>query len=577
MYETMTAQGRNTFSAGPAPGHKRDLLREGSFKPPPVLSAEDESLQDVKKISPTLQQPQSAITSSPLPPDFMLIKRKWHYLEGVFLESNAEPRQGMAESVVEFRFANYFQDEMVLQRGEPGSEIWGFGEVGQNVVVTFAGQTLAASVNGSGVWGVRLPSMEAGGPYEISASSSMKNLTVDIKIESVLFGDVWLCSGQSNMEFSVEWMFNGSQEVRGASSYPTIRFIEIMQSRSHVPLKEPLIRQEWSSPDSDKLKEFSGICWAFGRRLQERLHIPIGLIGAYYGNSPIKAWSSSEVMDDCRDHTGNTDWNYGLGGAKGDRTVLWNAMIAALLPLEIKGVLWYQGESDANVNFVGFLCMFPVMIKSWRTHFRRPNLPFGFVQLACRDDEPGIATPEIRWHQTADLGVVPNELLPNTFMAVALDLSDPGAPLGQHHPRHKEEIAERLFFGALNVAYNIATPFQGPSPASVRSSNGHATITFINGPIILRSNLSSAFDVCCQGGATAGTNFRWEDCPEWKPVTIISTTDVDLTLDTSVCRQFTLQFIRYAWQTTPCPYLQCALYGADTALPAGPFVAPVTN
>ncbi|OQV19868.1 Sialate O-acetylesterase [Hypsibius exemplaris] len=490
-------------------------------------------------------------------------KWHWHWMDRVRRDPLAERQRATG---VEFRFANYFQDNMVLQRGEPGPEIWGFGEAKQNVSLTFKGQQLDTSVDGNGIWRIRLPITEAGGPYVIHASSVVAKSPVDIKIRSVLFGDVWLCSGQSNMEFFVERMFNASQELEAASTYRMIRFTEILQSESPQPVLEPLIRQVWSSPDAVTLKEFSAVCWAFGRRLQEKLHIPIGLIGSYYGGTPIRAWSDPGVISHCNKSTKPFKSRSNTADSG-----LWNAMIAPLLLLEINGAIWYQGEADASGDYNGYLCMFPTMIESWRRQFRRPTMPFGFVQLADKDGED-VGTPVVRWHQTADVGVVPNAVLQNVFMAVAMDLSDPESPYNAIHPRYKEEVAERLFLGALTVAYNLSTPFQGPSPVALSYSKSSVLITFKDGPISLRTNLSSAFEVCC-GDSDEMSN--WTDCKAWEAVTALGNTETSLTLDVASCGQKVVQFVRHAWKTTPCAYLQCAVYGADTALPAGPFVLPV--
>ncbi|OQV19867.1 Sialate O-acetylesterase [Hypsibius exemplaris] len=500
----------------------------------------------------------------------------WHFGGGKWRNPSKESHHGRGDpsddnSVVEFRFANYFQDRMVLQRGSPGAEIWGFGEPGQNVSLKFGGLELEGTVDDNSIWRIRLPPTEEGGPYEIEAWSRVEGTPEDIRIHSVLFGDVWLCSGQSNMEMRVDWMFSGLNELRMANSYDTIRFTEIMQSGSPTPVLEPLIRQGWSLPNSVTLKEFSAVCWAFGRRLQERLQIPIGLIGSYYGGTTIKAWSDSRVGAHCHEQVAlHQSFKFG------DDSVVWNAMMAPLLPLEIKGVLWYQGETDAINDYNSYLCMFPAMIESWRSHFRQPALPFGFVQLADIVGE-FVGWPIVRWHQTADKGEVPNSILKNTFMAVAMDLPDEKSPHHTIHPRYKHEVAQRLLAGALNIAYNMSTTFKGPSPSTVSKINDSVLITFKEGPISLRGNLSSTFEICC--GDLDGSNgtLNWANCTQWRAVTVSEHTNTSLTLDASVCQGKIVQFVRYAWKTTPCPFLECTIYGADSALPAGPFMLPLST
>ncbi|OQV15381.1 Sialate O-acetylesterase [Hypsibius exemplaris] len=508
----------------------------------------------------------------------LIYRQPWHYPDGLNLSPESQPKHGVGGTIVEFRFANYFHDAMVLQSGEPGPDLWGYGEVNRTVTIRFdVDHEFNVTVNESGIWRVRLPARGPGGPHSIYATSKVGDLRPpkNIDLHSVLFGDVWLCGGQSNMEFQVEWMVNGTEELKGASSYPLIRFMEVRQAQSPAPLSEVQIKQEWSLPNHVTLREFSGLCWAFGRRLHEKLKIPIGLIGSYYGGSPIMTWTDKVVIEKCRKVSGNVAYSYGIGN-KSDHSVLWNAMILPLISLELRGMIWFQGESDGQVNFAGFPCMFYAMIDSWRAYFRRPNLPFGFVQLACRpeDDLHGdvIAKPDIRWEQTAFLGVVPNKILKNAFMAVAMDLCDPQFTLGALHSPYKEEIAERLYAGALSMVYNISTPFHGPFPAVISTfKDGNTRIKYEDGPILLRNNISFAFEVCCGKSNSSA----WYSCGPWNEAPLSSITDTTVILDTSICKQLGVQFVRYAWRNTPCPYLQCAIYGADTALPAGPFVLPV--
>ncbi|OWA50365.1 Sialate O-acetylesterase [Hypsibius exemplaris] len=462
-----------------------------------------------------------------------LAKGQFHYLASIWLRAGAEPQHGIGGNVLEFRFASYFQNYMVLQRGGKGALIWGFGEPKAVVSLTFHLEWIARRtsdlqghenstmpkgrgheviVSDDGIWQIRLPPTEAGGPYEIRAWSTVSGTNLDIKINSVLFGDVWLCSGQSNMEFRVEWMMGGLEELKNASSFSNVRFMEVMQASSYAPILEPIIRSGWAQPNEATLKEFSGACWYFGRRLQKTLRIPVGLIGSYYGGSALKTWVDREGISNClKQIAKHRPRIY-------DDAVLWNGMVKPLTQLDIKGVLWYQGEADSYEDHNSFLCLMPAMIDSWRKHFRQPSMPFGIVQLACPPEQKHPGWSSVRWHQTADIGVVPNDILRNVFMAVALDLCDPKSPYGSIHPRYKIEIGERLLLGALSLAYHIPTPFQGPSPAYSSRVDNKVIVTFRDGPIVLRGNSASAFEVCCGYSNASRSDSSWNDCSQWDAV-----------------------------------------------------------
>ncbi|GAU95116.1 hypothetical protein RvY_06791 [Ramazzottius varieornatus] len=499
--------------------------------------------------------------------------------EVIYRKSAAIPPKKIKSAVrqkAEFRFANYFQDGMVLQRGKPGARVWGFGEANQEVHVTFQSSLLKTVIEADGTWLIQLPPSEAGGPYDIEATSVVDGDKEMVPLRAVLFGDVWLCSGQSNMEFQVQQMFNGTEELQYARTYKdSIRFLQILKSDAPNPLLEPDIYQAWAMPSSVSLAEFSAVCWAFGRRLQEKLDIPVGLIGSYYGGTPIRAWSPPEVGEQCPT-TPLTDlempmYEPWLLKYPADPSVLWNAMIAPLTPLQIKGALWYQGEADAmGARPDDYLCLFPAMIASWRKAFRSARLPFGFVQIGDKNEED-TGTPVVRWHQTADVGFAPNKVLQNVFMAVAMDLPDPDSPYNSIHPRYKEEVAQRLTLGALNTVYGVKVPFQGPYPIALSQAGSQLTIHFDPAPIIVKNSSNHNFEVCCAGIPMSS----WQDCHSWVPSSITSSTIKAITLDVTECQGKGVAFLRYAWKVTPCAYLRCDIYGTNTALPAPPFVIPV--
>ncbi|NXT78750.1 SIAE acetylesterase, partial [Zapornia atra] len=252
-------------------------------------------------------------------------------------------------------------------------------------------------------------------------------------------------------------------------------------------------------------------------------------------------------------------------------SVLWNAMIHPLLNMTLRGVAWYQGEANANLHTDWYNCTFPALIADWRQAFHTgtagqtdPLLPFGFVQLSTyRRQSPGDSFTRLRWHQTADLGVVPNPRMPGTFMAVAVDLCDESSPYGSIHPRDKQHVAHRLHLGARAVAYGEKDlVFQGPYPtqAVLEVTRGLLNISYTQ-ELVYHQKATQAFEVCCSA--------RLSPC-EWLRVPVVGVQSRQVTLALGGCRM-PVRALRYAWAEWPCEYLSCALYNTQ-GLPAPPFL-----
>ncbi|XP_041350889.1 sialate O-acetylesterase-like [Gigantopelta aegis] len=463
---------------------------------------------------------------------------------------------------------------MVLQRGPQKAIIWGTADtVGERVTVTIHGHghvtthvTKHPSKSG-GIWKVKLPAITAHGPFTVLAKSSEGEAT----LHDVLFGDVWVCSGQSNMEFSMYNIFNASAEMATASSFKNIRIFKAKKSQSPTPYQDlSSIAIQWSLPTKRSLPNFSAVCMLYAEYLYPHLNYPIGLVDTDWGGTPIEAWSSPEALNACSHIHKRGPFVH---------TVLWNAMVSPLLPMTIYGAIWYQGESNAHVEAEAnrYACKFPEMINDWRKRFNeaslgetRADFPFGFVQLAANSDNLANfgAFPALRWAQTAKYGFVPNKIMPNTFMSVAMDLPDPHAPYGTIHPRDKQDVARRLVLSGLSVAYGIkGIDSQGPFPTAFTAHKVHHTlhIEYDNGniPIDVRNN--TGFEVCCSAQSIpCGDHDPWVAAP----VTKHDTTSVTLT--TSACHQHVFG-VRYAWRATPCEFKKCSVYGRDNDLPAPPF------
>ncbi|XP_073513483.1 sialate O-acetylesterase [Phyllobates terribilis] len=488
-----------------------------------------------------------------------------------------------------FRFASYYGDHMVLQQQPARAVVWGYGEVGARVTVTLQRgidtfSKTAVIVHGDvGVWKVLLDPMDHGGPYHLVAQQTFKQQITSLHLDDVLFGDVWLCGGQSNMEMTVSQIFNASEELARAACYPNVRlFTAALESSDTELLDLAKVDLEWSVPTAQNLGHgaftyFSAVCWIFGRNLERKLKYPIGLVESVWGGTPVEAWSSKTALSKCGLAKSHKSYDY-MDEYAGpcSYSVLWNAMIHPLLNMTIKGAVWYQGEQNTGLNTNLYNCTFPALIQDWRRSFHEgslgqtdPTFPFGFVQLSTylksqQDDN----YPVIRWHQTADYGYVPNPKMPNTFMAVAMDLGDETSPYGSVHPRDKLTVARRLYLGARAVAYGHSrVHFQGPFPdrIDIYYDRSYMNITY-NQDLLVTAACPHIFEVFC----SAGVEVDGESRSFWVPAAAKSPSSRVITVFFIGCRH--MSAVRYAWSDWPCEYKQCPIYSARGRLPAPLFI-----
>uniref|UniRef100_A0A8C0FMZ3 Sialic acid acetylesterase n=1 Tax=Bubo bubo TaxID=30461 RepID=A0A8C0FMZ3_BUBBB len=463
-----------------------------------------------------------------------------------------------------FGFASYYGDHMVLQKEPAGAVVWGYGEPGAAVTVVLSGagglvvMKKTARVKGpSGTWTTVLDPMDQGGPYALTAGQGSENVT----LRDVYFGDVWLCSGQSNMAMTV---LQVGSAVRSCGQRGPILPAQLDDlERIDLP---------WSIPTAENLGHgnftyFSAVCWLLGRYLYEALRYPLGLVEAAWGGTPIEAWSSPRALRKMQGKRCCISPQQQLSGPQ-TPSVLWNAMIHPLLNMTLRGVAWYQGEANAFLHTDQYNCTFPALIADWRRAFHAGSvgqtellLPFGFVEH-CKSS-PADSFARLRWHQTADLGVVPNARMPGTFMAVAMDLGDERSPYGSIHPRDKQNVAHRLQLGARAVAYGEKNViFQGPYPtrAVLEVTRGLLNVTYSQ-ELVWRRRDTRAFEVCCSSPPSP--------CG-WLPAPVVAVESRRVTLALAGCGGLVLA-LRYAWAEWPCDYQSCVLYNS-WGLPAPPFL-----
>lgn len=474
--------------------------------------------------------------------------------------------------------------------------LWGYCEDGANITVDVVKsnkifhkkQTLC---KGTGIWKVLLDPEGPGGPFQVNAQQNFSSGQAETAaLKDVWFGDIWICSGQSNMQMAVGQIFNASEELAKAALYPHVRVFTVGENMADNELTDlSKIDLHWSIPTIENLGQFSAVCWLFGRYLYDKMQYPVGLIETCWGGTPVEAWISKRVVHHCAvpdnikssdiymDFFENSSLNLTYWYGPDKTTVLWNAMIHPLLNMTIKGAIWYQGEANTNKNTDLYNCTFPGMIRDWRKSFHRGSdgqtrihFPFGFVQLST-DQKGSMADsyPRIRWHQTADVGFVPNHKMINTFMAVALDLCDENSPYGSIHPRDKQDVAHRLLLGARAVAYGEkGVVYQGPFPKKAEIVEGQLINITYTQTLFVNALSQNIFEVCCSSEKEHCNN----NTSKWVLAAMTSASSNVVSVSTRGCIGTYITGLRYAWRDWPCDFKKCPLYNKDNELPAPPFL-----
>ncbi len=349
------------------------------------------------------------------------------------------------KSIADILLPKIFSDHMVLQQNAD-VKIWGTAEVGDVLVVTFDKQTIEVAADDKGRWSAQIKTPSAGGPYEITIA--VKGGEPKIIVRDVLIGEVWICSGQSNMAWPVKNALNPKVEMQQANSLPKIRFFSVGQLPSPTELTEFDKAKSWDCCSPESVADFSAVGFFFGRELHRELQVPIGLINTSFGGTTAEAWVSRAGLEGEKKLAPMLkQWGENDNPTSKDRPAnLFNGMIAPLKGYSFRGVIWYQGESNVGRGSQ-YATLFPTLIKDWRTQLAGGReFPFYFAQLApfrYQDHSPE-ALPEVWDAQLKTL-----QSMGNVGMAVTTDVGE----IADIHPRNKQTVAKRLSLWALARTY----------------------------------------------------------------------------------------------------------------------------
>jgi sialate O-acetylesterase len=470
-------------------------------------------------------------------------------------------------------------DNMVFQQ-QTKINVWGKADPGESVTVQLGPESSQTTAGKDGSWSVKMGGLPSGGPYDLTVFG--KN---SITVRNVAIGEVWVCAGESNMEYKVMAARNGREEMADAE-LPMVRVFQVKHHASEKP--EPDCEGAWAVCDPDTAKDFSAVGFFFARELNRRLHVPIAVIESAWGPSPAEAWTPRATLEknptlhvalDRYDKAASgypaalaayqarlADWQSQADTAKaagspappkpvaplapgGPRapSALFNGMISPLLRYPIRGVLWYQGESNTSDPAL-YRTLFPAMIEAWRANWNEGDFPFFYAQLSGflgRRPQP----EESRW---AELREAQSLALSTsrTGMAVTADTGDEH----EMHPADKQDVAHRMALMAESEVYDRSgAAASGPVFSRMEVDDAKAVLSFTH----TEGGLKAKNGQPLKGFEVAGENrlFVWADARIDGDQVIVQSKQVAIPVA-----------VRYGWADFP----DCTLFNR-AGLPASPF------
>ena len=467
-------------------------------------------------------------------------------------------------------------DHMVMQRGLP-VHVWGMAAPREAVSVTFRDETKSGTADDDGRWSVYLSPGEAGGPFPLTIRA-----TNTIVLNDILVGDVWIASGQSNMEFPMTGLVNAQAEI-SAAQYPKIRIFMVNHKPADYPL-ENVESKGWAACTPETVADSSAVAYFFARNIQQKAGVPLGLIETFWGGTAAESWTSlhtlaadaalmpvfsarakmvdGEATTVIREQREEREFQVSLAEAKAEGkplpwrqwhpdfaawapAALYNGMIAPLTPYAIRGVIWYQGEANSGPDRAPLYArVFQTMIRDWRNAWGEGDFPFLFVQIANWNTSPEGLWPEVRNAQRQALA------LRNTGMAVTIDIGDPD----DIHPKNKQDVGLRLALAARAITYGEKIEWSGPLYRQVTQEEHALRVWFDYADGLMAKGATVAgFEVAGADGKYSAADAKIDGIS-----VIVSSAAVPTPVS-----------VRYGWAANPT----CNLINKE-GLPASPFQAP---
>lgn len=495
----------------------------------------------------------------PSPSITVLTMKKFAWMFAVIASCSIASKSCFAE----VKLPNIFTDHMVLQQGQ-ANKIWGKGKAGEKVTVSIGDHKVETVTDDSGNWTTKIPELKVGGPYVLKVTGENT-----IEIKDVLVGEVWICSGQSNMQWSVRSSSDPDLE-KLAANYPNIRMINFPQVGTQDPIWSHDDRK-WKVANPENVSDFSAVGYFFARQIHLSTNVPIGMINNAWGGSACEAWidrsvvaaefpklndrwvslenSLAEIMKKDK-ATLTDDEKRALGNLTGNARPanIYNGVLASHIGYGIRGAIWYQGESNAGRAYQ-YRTLFPAMIRNWRSVWGQGDFPFYWVQLAdFRKEETEISQSD--WAELREAQTMAMDAVPNSGQAVIIDIGE-GKDI---HPMNKVDVGRRLARWALAKEYGFPIAHQSPRYKSLSTEGNKAVVSFEH-----VSGGWRPFDV----NEPVGFTVAGEDKKFYKATATILK---DGTIEVSSPEVPSPVAVRYAWADNPV----CNMYSA-AGLPLTPF------
>ncbi len=440
--------------------------------------------------------------------------------------------------------ATVFGDGMVLQRDAP-IKVWGTADPRERVTVEFGGNSVSARADRAGRWSVTLPESPAS---DKAAVMTIAGKDSEVELANVLVGDVWLASGQSNMEWVVKNSNDAEQEIASAD-HPGIRCFTVKKAIAMTPQEE--LEGSWAVCSPETVGNFTAVGYYFARELHRELGVPVGIINSSWGGTDIETWTSPEAYS-ALPATATRTYKLEEGtvprNPNAHSSLLYNAMINPITGFRIKGAIWYQGENNAGDAYA-YRTLFPAMINDWRGQWGY-EFPFYWVQLANHMAEDAVPVEshwaELREAQSMTLS------LPRTGQAVIIDIGE----AHDIHPRNKQDVGRRLALNSLHHDFGREDlVWSGPTCSSMNIDRGRVTIGFdtYGSQLVVRNKYGYL-----EGFTVAGSDrvFHWAQAR--------LTSDGKVVVWSPAVREPVA--VRYAWANNP----MANLFNTE-GLPAAPF------